>query len=40
MIERVIEFIKNNKVGVIVLILTLMVGATGLFLFSRIADKM
>ncbi len=38
MFYRAAEFIKNNKVGVIVSILTLMIGATALLLFARILE--
>ncbi len=39
MINRAIEFLKNNKVGVIVSIFTLIVGASALFIFTKILEK-
>ena len=38
-ISRIWEIIKNNKLGVIVSIFTLMVAATALILFARILEK-
>lgn len=39
MINKVTEFVKNNKVGVIVGIFTLMVAASALLIFSKIVEK-
>ncbi|KUG03488.1 hypothetical protein ASZ90_019124 [hydrocarbon metagenome] len=39
MIKRAAEFVKNNKIGVIVSIFTLMIGVTALLIFARILAK-
>ncbi len=39
MIKKLIDFIKNNKIGVIVSIFTLMTAVTALWIFARILAK-